>query len=77
MLTYTETHRLDCDRRNADCVCGFGRIGKTYPAGSVPVGLADSGPAQEPKKSRIPDWVFKLFALLFVLFDVYLACKAV
>lgn len=77
MLTYAETHCLDCDQSNADCVCGFGRIGRSYPAGSVLVGLDDPGPAQEPKKGRIPDWVFKLFALLFVLFDVYLACKAI
>lgn len=76
MLTYTEIRCLDCDRLNIDCVCGFGRIGKTYPAGSVPV-VADSAPVQERKTRRIPDWVFKLFALLFVLFDVYLACKAV
>lgn len=76
MLTYAETHCLDCDRRNADCVCGFGRVGKTYPAGSVPV-VADSGPVQEPKKSWIPDWVFKLFGALAVVYVVYLFCKAI
>lgn len=78
MLTYAETHCLDCDRPNADCACGFGRIGRTYPSGSVFCDLAESGhPPAAKKSSRWPDWLAKLFAALLLIYITYLACKAI